>query len=160
LTLETSPKLGSFRTIGPWGPGRPAKLGSFCTFRPPGRRRLCGRAKLALFRTSHLTLGTCPKLGSFCTIAPAGTEPEPSHPLPWTGDCLGTAKAQHPVFPARQTERSRENRAAKNERRRKNGSPLASLSCLFTLFLRLFAFLSANDVLVAAAGRTAISMSR
>jgi hypothetical protein len=33
------------------GPARPAKLGSFCAFRPPGRRPAV--AELASFRTNH-----------------------------------------------------------------------------------------------------------
>jgi hypothetical protein len=50
-------------------------------------------------------------------------------------------------------------RAAKNERRRKNGILLGRLLSLSSPFFRLLAFLSANEALLAAGGHVATSMS-
>jgi len=73
----------------------------------------------------------------------------------WT---LRPAKAQDVVFLARKTEPRKEDRAEKNEKRRKNGVALRAAS-LLSLFFRLLSFLSAMALLVVAGGRAGPSVA-
>jgi hypothetical protein len=85
--------------------------------------------------------------------SPAGTGPEPSHPRRRTGDCLWIGKARHLVSLTGKTETSRENRAAKNERRRKKQEKASRPP--WALSFVSFGY----HLLLAAEGRVAILMS-